>query len=122
MRRSSVITIVLLILVIIGLVVALVATNLPQEESENTVLENNESVEYEQQQEENVEETPTSISLNSEIVQNMYNMINGRTGDIFHCLKKGKLTVEDLPNEYIQTIAYFYDASKYVERFDMIDD
>ena len=117
MRRSSVITIVLLVLVIIGLIVALVVTNLPQEESvdENIVVENNESLEDEKQQEEVVEETPTTVSLDSQIVKDMYDIVNGRTGDIFHCLKKGKLTVEDLSDEYIQTIAYFNSAEDNVE-------
>ena len=123
MRRSSVITIVLLVLVIIGLIVALVITNLPQKESvdENNVIENNESLEDEKQQEEIVEETPTSVSLDSQIVKDMYDIVNGRTGDIFHCLKKGKLTVEDLSDEYIQTIAYFNSAEDNVEKFDTVD-
>ena len=124
MRRSSVITIVLLVLVIIGLIVALVVTNLPQEESvdENIVVENNESLEDEKQQEEVVEETPTSVSLDSQIVKDMYSLLSGQTQDIFHYLIKGNLTVDDLSNEYIQTIAYFNGAKDNVEKFDQIDD
>ena len=91
MRRSSVITIVLLVLVIIGLIVALVVINLPQKESvdENTVIENNESLQDEKQQWDVSEETPT---------------------------------VEDISNEYIQTIAYFTIARDNVEKFEQIDD
>ena len=123
MRKSSVITIVLLVLVIIGLIVALVATNLPQKESvdENTVIENNESLQDEKQQGDVVEETPTSVSLDNPIVKDMYSVLNGTT-DLFHYIKKGILTVEDLSNEYIQTIAYFTIAKNNVEKFEQIDD
>ena len=116
MRRSSVITIVLLVLVIIGLIVALVVTNLPQKESvdEDTVVENNESLQDEKQQEDVVEETPTSVSLDSQIVKDMYDIVNGRTGDIFHCLKKGKLTVKDLPNELLMMQSVYSSTNDYL--------
>ena len=124
MRKSSVITIVLLVLVIIGLIVALVVTNLPQKESvdENTVIENNESLQDEKQQGDVSEETPTSVSLDNPIVKDMYSVLNGQTTDLFHYIKKGTLTVEDISNEYIQTIAYFTIARDNVEKFEQIDD
>lgn len=118
MRRSSIITIIILILVIIGLTVALVVTNLPQgnEQDKNANIENNEEIKNDKE-EKSEPEVPKKVALDNEIVQDMYNMVNGRTGDIFHCLKKGKLTVEDLSNEYIQTIAYYYDAASKVEEY-----
>ena len=90
MRRSSVITIVILVLVIIGLIVALVVINLPQKESvdENTVIENNESLQDEKQQGDVSEETPTSVSLDNPIVKDMYSVLNGQTTDLFHYIKK----------------------------------
>lgn len=118
MRRSSIITIIILILVIICLTVALVVTNLPQgnEQDKNANIENNEEIKNDKE-EKSEPEVPKKVALDNEIVQDMYNMVNGRTGDIFHCLKKGKLTVEDLSNEYIQTIAYYYDAASKVEEY-----
>lgn len=118
MRRSSIITIIILILVIICLIVALVVTNLPQgnEQDKNANIENNEEIKNDKE-EKSEPEVPKKVALDNEIVQDMYNMVNGRTGDIFHCLKKGKLTVEDLSNEYIQTIAYYYDAASKVEEY-----
>ena len=107
MKRSSVIAIVLLVLVIIGLIIALVVTNIPKEVDENTVIENNESLQDEKQQGDVSEETPTSVSLDNPIVKDMYSVLNGQTTDLFHYIKKGTLTVEDISNEYIQTIAYF---------------
>ena len=121
MRKSSVITIVLLLLVIIGLVVALVVTNLPEQEKEEIGLENNESLENEQEQETVLEEAHTSVSLDNQIVKDMYSLLSGQTQDIFHYLIKGSLTVNDLSNEYIQTIAYFNGAKDNVEKFDQID-
>lgn len=121
MRRSSIITIILLILVIISLIVALVITNLPKTgENNDTTIENNENLE-ENQEEQEEPETPTSVALDSEIVEEMYMLINGATGDIFHWLKKGELTVDDLSNEYIQTIAFFYDAAKNIEEIEPDD-
>lgn len=118
MRRSSIITIIILILVIIGLTVALVITNLPQgnEQDENVNIENNEEIKNDEE-EKSEPEAPKEVALDNEILQDMYKMVNGATTDIFHCLKKGKLTVEDLSNEYIQTIAFYYDAASKVEEY-----
>ena len=123
MRRSSIITIIILILVIIGLIVALVVTNLPQDnkQDDNVNIENSEEIKN-NEEEKKEPEIPKEVSLDSEIVQNMFAMVNGRPSDIFHCLKKGKLTVEDIPNEYIQTIAFYYDAEQNVEEYQKPDE
>lgn len=110
MRRSSIITIILLVLVIIGLTVALVMTNLPKEK-----VEVNPGVEDVGNQNDDVNETskteePRILDLNDELVKDMYGILNKGTTDFFHYFVKGEITKEDFTDEDIQTIAYFNSA------------
>lgn len=117
MRRSSVITIILLVLVIIGLTVALVFTNLPEKENvDNNAVESNE--ELENKNEPNKEENVKTISLNDDRVKEMYRMVNKGDTEFFHYFKKGSITVKDFTDEDIQTIAYFNSASEKQERIE----
>lgn len=109
MRRSSMITIILLVLIIIGLSVALVVTNLPKKEQ---VVDN--PVEDVLPVEEKTE-IPSYLDLNSAIVADMYERLHVDS-DMFHYMKKGVMTIEDLTDEDIQTAAYFYDAEKHIQR------
>ena len=112
MRRSSIITIILLVLIIICLSVALVVTNLPKKEQPiNNTSEDVTPVD------EKVE-TPSYLDLNSEIVADMYKRLNSGFDviELFHYLKLGKITIEDLTDEDIQTVAFYYDCWSKVEK------
>lgn len=110
MRRSSIITIIILILVIICLIVALVVTNLGKndEEKEITISENKESLKNNEEE----KEEPVNVSLDSQVVKDMYELLNHQ---IFHYFKKGYITAETLSDDYIQTIAYYKEAKNHVE-------
>ncbi len=105
MRRGSVITIVFLVLIIIGLVISLVVTNLPKNNSDmgenkpnDTVVSNNPNVEE--------KEEPSFVALDNAIVKDMYELLNKSNRDFFHYFTKGEITIKDFDNEDIQTIAF----------------
>lgn len=101
MRRSSIITLLLLVLVIIGLVVALVVTNIPKKEVE-------ENVDNKEQVVENIEnekeEKPNYISLDSQIVKDMKNVLN--TSQAFYAYKTEPITEKNIGDYDKQYIAY----------------
>ncbi len=108
-NRVSIITILLLVLVIIGLSVALVVTNINYKklinEKQCEITSNEENNDDTQA---SVDETPTYVSLDNEIVKDMYQILNsGPSVDLFHYFKKGVLTIEDFTDEDIQTIAFY---------------
>ena len=106
MRRSSIITIILLVLVIIGLTIALVFTNLPEKEINNdNAIENNEKVQDKNEYKKE-EEKAKEVSLEDERVKEI------------HYFKKGSITVRDFTDEDIQTIAYFNSASEKKEKIE----
>ncbi len=118
MRRSSIITIILLVLVIIGLTVALVFTNLPEKvENNDNATENNEKVENKNESQKE-EERAKEVSLDDERVKEMYRIINHGDVDFFHYFKKGSITVKDFTDEDIQTIAYFNSANEKKEKIE----
>ena len=119
MRRSSVITTVLLVLVIIGLIVALAVTNLSNNEmanSQNTQT----SLNGENAQSIN-QEAGTAISLDSEIVQKAYKII--RADEELYNVKGASKTIKDFTNEQIQYIAYLVSAIDKMEMYkeNMVD-
>lgn len=107
MKKGSIITIVLLVLIIVALSVALVITNLPEKSNnaDNPIENQGESILDEPQP-----ESPTFITLDSNMAKNMYKILNAETClEPFHSFKTGEITIDDLSNEEIQTIAYnFY--------------
>ena len=114
MRRSSLITIILLVLIIIGLSVALVLTNLPQKESEvlQTTTQANENVENKTDKK---IETPTSLSLSNEKaveIQNMINKLSHR--NLLFENRKGKIDSSEIDDARKITMAYvcYYIGSK----------
>ena len=119
MRRSSVITIVILVLVIIGLIVALAVTNLSNNEmanSQNTQTSlNGENVQSINQ------EAGTAISLDSEIVHKAYKIL--RADEELYNVKGDSKTVKDFTNEQIQYIAYLVSAIDKMEMYkgNMVD-
>ena len=119
MRRSSVITTVLLVLVIIGLIVALAVTNLSNNEmanSQNTQT----SLNGENAQSIN-QEAGTAISLDSEIVHKAYKIL--RADEELYNVKGATKTIKDFTNEQIQYIAYLVSAIDKMEMYkgNMVD-
>ena len=119
MRRSSVITIVILVLVIIGLIVALAVTNLSNNEmanSQNTQT----SLNGENAQSIN-QEAGTAISLDSEIVHKAYKIL--RADEELYNVKGATKTIKDFTNEQIQYIAYLVSAIDKMEMYkgNMVD-
>ena len=113
MRRSSVITIVILVLVIIGLIVALAVTNLSNNEmanSQNTQT----SLNGENAQSIN-QEAGTAISLDSEIVHKAYKIL--RADEELYNVKGATKTIKDFTNEQIQYIAYLVSAIDKMEMY-----
>ena len=111
MKKTGVLTIVVLILIIIALALALVVTNLPKNK-ENVPQNNEEQVENVVDKKE--EETPSYLDLNSDKVKDMYSMLN-YGGQLFHYVKLGVKTIDDFADEDIQSVAYYYDAYKHVQ-------
>ncbi len=103
MRRSSIITIALLVLVIVLLVVALVFTNLPKNVSE-TQIENQEGLASNVEKNESESEKPVFVDLNSEIVKNMYDVLSSSYD--FYYVKTGPVVPENLSNNTIQHVAF----------------
>ncbi len=106
MRRSSVITIILLVIVIIGLSLALILTNLPKEEDKKEV-----SIEDKIEIEENnddKEETYKELSLTDSISVDIAKIIEPvHPYAYFYNLKKGYMTGDDIDNKLKLCIAFF---------------
>ena len=109
MRRSSIITIILLVLVIIGLTVALVMTNLPKEK-----VEVNPGVENVDNNDDNVPETPKAeepkqVALNSDIAVEMATVLHP-SGNInfayFYEFQKGFLDQDSMSNDRKLQVAF----------------
>lgn len=105
MRRSSIITIVLLVLVIVLLIVTLVFTNLPKKENvDDTPIENQEELSSNGEKEENEPEKPVFVDLNSDVVKKMYEILSSSYE--FYKVKVGPVLPESLSNNAIQHIAF----------------
>ncbi len=102
MRRSSIITIILLILVIIGLIVALVITNLPDKKQ----VEDNSAIEKNDSEEDNKvkSEEPKQIELEGEVTEKIYKILS--MSQSYCKVKNGEATKKDLDNNEVQRIAY----------------
>lgn len=104
MRRSSIITIVLLVLVIIGLTVALVMTNLPKEK-----VENDPGVEIVDNQEDNISEIPKEVALDSDVAVRIDDIISiWFPKDCFHMIRGKSISKEDFSDADKLAIAYRY--------------
>lgn len=110
MRRSSIITIILLVLVIIGLTVALVFTNLPKEK-----VENNPDVENVDNQGSDEPETPKAdepkqLDLNSDLAVEMATLLQPSLAtirfDFFYEFQNGVLNQENMSNARKLQIAF----------------
>ena len=120
MRRSSVITILLLVLVIVGLVVALVVTNVDFTHKENDVVQDEQNSQNEvnnDKQSEAKEPAPTYISLDSEIVAKMYNIL--KSSDEFFNSRTGVLDHSNISDNAIQHIAYEISAKNKMTKADV---
>ena len=119
MRRSSIITMLVLLLVIIGLVVALVVTNLP-EKQEVTDPNDGQVVGEENVGEE--KEEPTYISLDSDIAKRMATILYPHelisTIDYFYDMKGSAKTIEDFENGELILIAFYKGANEKVQPSD----
>ncbi len=109
MRRSSVITIIFLVLIIIGLSVSLIFTNLPQKDTER---ENDSTIGSDvvnvEDNSNNQEEKPELVSLDGEIANKITRIVRNRDRDMwFYKLKFGKVELDDLTNEQKLVVAFF---------------
>ncbi len=121
MRRSSVITIIFLVLIIVGLVISLVVTNLPKNNSDMEVNKPNDTaVPNEIGANVDKKEEPNFIALDNKIVKDIYEILNkSNNKDFFHYFTKGEITINDFDNEDIQTMAFLYDiANKSEEKLE----
>lgn len=102
MRRSSIITIILLVLVIIGLTVALVVTNLPDKKQveDNSIIEKNDSEEDNKVK----SEEPKQVALEGEVTERIYKILS--MSESYYKVKNGEATRKDLDNNEVQRIAY----------------
>lgn len=115
MRRSSIITIILLVLVIIGLTVALVVTNVPEKEQNNNDI-NEEQIENEDNVGEVEEETPTYMALDSDIAKDMTKrLMSNMTTEFFYATKDMTIEFEDLSNQEKMAIACGYEGNNILE-------
>lgn len=118
MRRSSIITTLFLVLVVIGLVVALVVTNLPPKQEETDP--NNGQVVGEESVGE--KEEPTYVALDSDISKRMATIIYPHhsitTIDYFYDSKLDCKTVEDFENGELILIAFYKSAKNKVQPSD----
>lgn len=110
MRRCSIITIVLLVLVIIGLTVALVFTNLPKNKVDDSMsTDNNEIMDNENSEVANPEE-PKKVDLNSEIAVEMATLLHPSLAsirfDYFYEFQNGILNQENMSNKRKLQIAF----------------
>lgn len=102
MRRSSILTIILLVLVIIGLIVALVFTNLPDKKQVegNEITNDGDNV-----QEDKIKtEEPTQVALEGEVIEKIFDILN--LSESYSTVKKGEATIDDVDNKEIQKIAF----------------
>lgn len=103
MRRSSIITIILLVLVIVGLTVALVVTNLPEKVENNNAIEGNQKVEENNSK----EEKPKEIALDSAVAEKMDALLSiWFPKDYLHLVKKAILDKNDISDENKLALAY----------------
>lgn len=113
MRRSSLITILLLVLIIVGLSVALVLTNLPQEEVEESVANSNEFTRVVETSKNKKVETPTQLSLTDDKAVEMATLLNSfsATNMFFEGLK-------DINRENVSNAEKIYAAFRYYVKTD----
>ena len=108
MRRSSMITIILLLLIIVGLTIALIVTNLPKKDTGATPTEVEEPVEE-------VVETPTELPIDGEVAQRAYSILS-KSG-AFYNLKTGSIDSSKLTQKEMQTIVFILKYSEYKEPY-----
>ena len=108
MRRSSMITIILLVLIIIGLSVALVVTNLPKKEQ--PVDNPTEDVTPADEK-----EKPTELPIDGDVAQRAYSILS-KSG-AFYNLKTGSIDSSKLTQKEMQTIVFLIKYSEYKEPY-----
>lgn len=115
MRRSSIITIILLILIIIGLSVALVVTNLPtKEKTEEPV------VAEEPAEEVTKEETPVELPIDGEVGQRAYSILTAGgyfSKGIYYNLKFGNIDTSKFTQQEMQTVVFILKYQEYKEPY-----
>ena len=97
MKKKYVIIIAILAVVIVGLIVALVVTNLPKKEK--AVDEPKEDVQKFE---------PLYLALDSDIVADMYERVKITPRDIFHKFDGNELNLENISDDALQTAAFYY--------------
>lgn len=102
MRRSNVIIIIFLVLIIVGLVISLIVTNLSKNNSDMGENKPDGSVVSNAEE----KEEPSFVALDNAIVKDMYELLNKSNRDFFHYFTKGEITINDFDNEDIQTMAF----------------
>lgn len=113
MRRSSIITIILLVLVIIGLTVALVMTNLPKNNVDDSISTENNEAQDDGKSESPKPEEPKQVDLNSDIAKDMATIIHPYGfADLFYNTKTGMITQKDFTDKEKIYIAYYLFAGK----------
>ena len=108
MRRSSMITIILLVLIIIGLIVALVVTNLPKKEQpvDNPTEDVTPVAE---------EEKPTELPIDGDVAQRAYSILE--ISGSFYNLKLGTMDSKKLTQREMQSIVFILKYSEYKEPY-----
>lgn len=108
MRRSSMITIILLVLIIIGLSVALVVTNLPKKEQ--SVDNPTEDVTPADEK-----EKPTELPIDGDVAQRAYSILS--ISGMYYNLKYGVVKSTDLTQKDMQTVVLVLKYSEYKEPY-----
>lgn len=110
MRRSSIITIILLVLVIIGLTVALVFTNLTKNNVDDSIGTENNEVQDNEKTETPKAEEPKQVDLNSDIAVEMATLLHPSLAsirfDYFYEFQNEILNQENMSNKRKLQIAF----------------
>ena len=106
MKKKYVIIIAILAVIIVGLIVALVVTNLPKKEKA-----------VDEPKEEVQKFEPLYLALDSDIVADMYERVKITPRDIFHKFDGNELNLENISDDALQTAAFYYGKlDKYSEK------
>ena len=97
MKKKYVIIIAILAVIIVGLIVALVVTNLPKKEK--AVDEPKEDVQKFE---------PLYLALDSDIVADIYERVNITPNNVFHKFDGSELNKENISDDKVNTAAYYY--------------
>lgn len=116
MRRSSIITIILLVLVIIGLTVALVMTNLPKNNVNDSISTENSEAQDDVKSELPKPEEPKQVDLNSDIAVEMATLLQPSLATtkwaFFYEFQRGILNQENMSNTRKMQIAFGLGGAK----------